>query len=47
MERLHIESNSPLSLSQRILLEEEGTRFLRLIKSQKNLNFAVKEISFE
>lgn len=46
-ERLHIESNSPLSLSQRILLEEEGTRFLRLIKSQKNLNYAVKKISFE
>lgn len=45
--RLHIESNSPLSLSQRILLEEEGTRFLRLIRSQKKLDFAVKKNSFE
>lgn len=43
--RLHIEPNSPLSLSQRILLEEEGTRFLRLIRSQKKLDFAVKKKS--
>ena len=45
--RLHIESNSPLSLSQRILLEEEGTRFLRLVRSQKKLDFAVKKTSFK
>ncbi len=45
--RLQIESDSPLSLSQRILLEEEGTRFLRLINSQKTLDFAVKHNSFE
>ena len=46
-ERLQIESNSPLSLSQRILLEEEGTRFLRLVRSQRRLDFAVKHNSFE
>ncbi len=45
--RLQIESDSPLSLSQRILLEEEGTRLLRLINSQKTLDFAVKHNSFE
>ena len=46
-QRLHIDSNSPLSLSQRILLEEEGTRFLRIVRSQKKLDFAVKQNSFE
>ena len=45
--RLQIDSNSRLSLSQRILLEEEGTRFLRIVRSQKKLDFAVKQNSFE
>ena len=32
------EQDNPLSLAQRILLEEECTRFLRLISSQRRLN---------
>jgi hypothetical protein len=37
--RLHLNTQSyPLGLAQRILLEEECTRFLRLISTQKQLN---------
>ena len=37
--RLHLHENGyPLSLAHRILLEEECTRFLRLISSQRRLN---------
>ena len=37
--RLHLDEKSyPLCLAQRILLEEECTRFLRLINTQKQLN---------
>ncbi len=38
-ERLHLnEQNFPIGLAQKILLEEECTRFLRLISSQRRLN---------
>jgi hypothetical protein len=37
--RLHLNKQIyPLGLAQRILLEEECTRFLRLISTQKQLN---------